>query len=257
MAKEARQYDDVCYNKNFLDKVVVRIDFSSEVKAFSTPPEELVAKFLEHFPIPEPINQLKAKIEINGDDPHPKFSQSVKNVTWVYHAKDRTSAIELSKTHFVLTLFKYDTYEGLRGLFQKMLRALLEVDNDFEARRIGMRYINLFNINDGESPTDYSKYFNNNMLCMLNIPGEREAIARAFNSLVLNYGDVNLLMQYGIYNPDFPATVRKKEFILDIDAYYQGPVDLADVEGEIDRFHDRIQVLFEQCLTDEMREEMS
>jgi uncharacterized protein (TIGR04255 family) len=56
-----------------------------------------------------------------------------------------------------------------------------------------------------------------------------------------------------MFNADYPAAIRKKSFILDYDAYYQGPQNLEDVKHNIDIFHEAVQTLFEYSISDELR----
>ena len=57
-------------------------------------------------------------------------------------------------------------------------------------------------------------------------------------------------------NPDFPAPMSQKLFVLDFDAYYHGPQDYDDLVKNIDIFHERIQELFENLIKGPLREKM-
>jgi len=91
---------------------------------------------------------------------------------------------------------------------------------------------------------------------MLDFPDNAAEICRAFNNLSFNYGDLFLTYQYGLYNADFPAPIRKRNFVLDFDAYCQGPQNFDDIRRNIDLFHDKIQDLFERSITDKLRNKM-
>ena len=67
------------------------------------------------------------------------------------------------------------------------------------------------------------------------------------------YDEIKLRMQTGIYNPDYPAKIKKLDFILDLDAFIDTPHVVTDVEGFFDDIHEKIQEKFESCITDEMR----
>jgi len=59
-----------------------------------------------------------------------------------------------------------------------------------------------------------------------------------------------------MHNPDFPAPIKKKIFILDYDAYYDGFVERTEVETRLTLFHDKIQDLFEWSIQPKLREIM-
>ena len=83
-----------------------------------------------------------------------------------------------------------------------------------------------------------------------------DKISRVFQVLDLNYGDMNLHFQYGMINPDFPAVIRKKVFILDYDAFCSGLKTESEIRENIYRFNIEIGNLFERCIKDKLREIM-
>ena len=66
-----------------------------------------------------------------------------------------------------------------------------------------------------------------------------------------------LKIQYGMNNPDYPALIRSKEFILDYDAFYEGSQDKESIIENLERFHSKIEDMFEKSITDELRKVMS
>ena len=94
------------------------------------------------------------------------------------------------------------------------------------------------------------------LLAIFSFPDDPKTISRAFHNLVLNYGDMSVRFQYGMHNPDFPVPIRKKVFILDYDAYYEGPQSFEDVKLNIDKFHERVESLFEASISNKLRDLM-
>ena len=62
--------------------------------------------------------------------------------------------------------------------------------------------------------------------------------------------------QYGMPNPDYPAPIKKKHFILDFDAYAEMLIDISELGDTLDTFHDRINSAFEQVIKDGLRKKM-
>jgi uncharacterized protein (TIGR04255 family) len=67
----------------------------------------------------------------------------------------------------------------------------------------------------------------------------------------------NLRYRLGMHNPDYPARIRQKVFVLDLDAYTQSAVDLRGVGCLLDDFHATIQRYFELSITDRLRSLMN
>ncbi len=59
-----------------------------------------------------------------------------------------------------------------------------------------------------------------------------------------------------MHNPDYPANIVKKIFILDYDAYCEGAQEKNEILKNLDKFHLKIQQLFEYCIQDELRKVM-
>jgi len=55
-------------------------------------------------------------------------------------------------------------------------------------------------------------------------------------------------------NPDFPAPIKQKIFTLDLDASYQSLQEQVEISTNLDKFHDKIQSLFEMSITANLRE---
>ena len=56
-----------------------------------------------------------------------------------------------------------------------------------------------------------------------------------------------------MHNPDYPAQIKKKIFILDMDVYFNGILNKSDILDHFPKFHSSIQDLFEDSITDAYR----
>ena len=75
-------------------------------------------------------------------------------------------------------------------------------------------------------------------------------------SIEMNYTDCMLRFQYGIFNSDYPAPNKKREFILDTDVYSVGLYTMEEIADQIDAFHDRAKNWFEQSIKQPLRIKM-
>ena len=57
-------------------------------------------------------------------------------------------------------------------------------------------------------------------------------------------------------NPDYPAIIKKKIFILDYDAFSSSFIPVNEIKDAFSTFNDTIYNLFEQSIKDDLREKM-
>jgi uncharacterized protein (TIGR04255 family) len=91
----------------------------------------------------------------------------------------------------------------------------------------------------------------------LNFFDEIKSLARLFHVSVINFEESSLKFQFGLFNPDFPAPIKQKSFILDYDAAYFGLLDNSDVSASLDLFHNKIEEYFEKSITDGLRKKLN
>jgi len=244
------------YKKNFLTLVIVRIDFASPIGDLN---KKISAKFdkkaLKLFPIKEDAHNIvetTLKLTKNGS----KIAEEKVNKLWIFHDRKKEKKLELSPTHLDIVLEKYSKYEELKETFIKIVDVLIDEVEDIIIKRFGLRYINEISINDKTELTNWGKYLNENLLSIFKIPGNKDQILRVVHNLIIKYDIFSLVFRYGMFNPDFPAEIKKKIFVLDYDAYYEGLLDSKDIPKYLDSFHKKINILFEKNITDELRKKM-
>lgn len=239
-----------CYNKPFLKKVIARIDFSAN---YSLPqkglPKKISDEILKLFPIPEPREVIAKQVQIS--DQGTKEIQNKQNHLF-FHGKSREKTLCITPEFLYIEISRYETYDKMKDEFILILDKLNEKE-EFSARRFGIRYINQILVNE-ESPLDWGKYINPNLLSFFDVPEDKTLLSRAFSNVVQQFDDSMLLnFQYGMHNPDFPSRIKQKLFILDFDAYFQGLFSKDEVKNCIDNAHERIEILYEKSITQDLR----
>jgi uncharacterized protein (TIGR04255 family) len=75
--------------------------------------------------------------------------------------------------------------------------------------------------------------------------------SRIFHNFEVVFSDLgfNMRFQFGLHNPDYPAPIRQRMFVLDFDAYCQGMIEPSDIPTVLDKYHAEIQRLFERSIT--------
>jgi uncharacterized protein (TIGR04255 family) len=82
-------------------------------------------------------------------------------------------------------------------------------------------------------------------------------LTRLIQVAELKYDDLDMRFQFGMPNPDYPAMMKRPQFVLDLDAYVQTAHDLGDSLQYMEQAHGLIQGLFERSITDQLRERMN
>ena len=245
--------EDICYNKNYLTKVIARLDFLNEITELSTQlPPEISKCILLIFPISEPQEAVARELQLTKENVQQKSEK--KYTQWTFYGREREKKLIIVPKIYLIEHNRYKYYADLRDEFIKVVQTLFNTYPQIVCNRLGLRYINTISFENGDDPLSWEELVNEKLLSVLDFYPEKKYIARSFHNLGLNYGEYNIRYQFGIINPDYPAVVRKKSFILDLDAYYQGSIDQNNVGKSLDKYHDRIQEIFEMSITSRMRD---
>jgi len=247
-------FDTVCYKRNFLKNVIARVDFPSPVEGLKDQvPSRISKKILKTFPIAEPKKVIARELMLS---PNSLKQKELEMTEWHFHGKDRTKTLTIIPSAIFVEYRAYRDYETLREEFLNAVGLIFENYKDVVGSRLGLRYINEIAL-DEANPLSWNDYLNEKMLYLLHFYPDPQVLSRVFSNVEMNFGEFNVRYQFGIHNPDFPATIRKKQFIVDIDAYSQGVQEYGEISVNLKTFHDRIQELFEMSITDSLRRIMN
>ncbi len=238
------------YKKNFLTEVIVRIDFANPIDNISEKlPKNLTKSLLSIFPITEPKKKLRQQFLFS---PKSISTEQKEFTEWQFIGKEREKTLTISPNALFISFTTYKSYTKLRDEFMSSAKAFFDAFPETVASRLGLRYINTISLPNGD-PLNWKGIFNENMLSIFDLYENKKVINRALHVLEFNFDSHNLRYQYGMHNPDYPAVIKKKTFILDFDAYQNGLLTYEDVSASLDVFHGRIQELFELSIQDKLR----
>lgn len=241
------------YKKNFLSEVIIRADFLSEVTGLRKQlPSGIGEAIKEEFPIPEtkdvvkfPINVKLGKQKITGTE----FTE------WSFHTKDRKNTLTIIKDAVFIKISRYESYEKLKLNFLSATNVLFDTYKDLQVKRLGLRYINEIDIKE-PNPLEWDKWLNKKYLYPFSKFPDKEYLSRTFDNLEFNYDNYNLRINFGLNNPDYPARIKKKKYVLDFDAYTSDLLTKDDFNSTLDIFHNKIEYFFELLITDSLRDKM-
>jgi len=239
-----------CYKKNFIKKVIAKIDFVEPVSVFT--PETIkdaVSQIKERFPIPE--QSVASQQEITFSKKGVVHNKS-DFPEWIFHGRDRNKILKVNKLFIEVLLTKYGTENDFKNDLTTPISHLLKIKPGIAIRRTGIRFINVFDFkidNFQDAPNYFSKAITGHFSDMTNI----DKCSRAFMINEFVYDDIKLKVQTGFFNPDYPATVKRNHFVIDIDAYIDTPHLINDMEAYFNRLHDVIEEHFEELITEKLR----
>ena len=245
------------YRKNYLTSVVVRIDLASSITGIEKGLQKgLTNKILEVFPLMEPKQVQIIQSIFKAGASQIENVPARKVTIWNYHGRDREKTVSIGENYLYIEYKKYEGYQNLKKEFLDTLNDLVKCYPEIQISRFGLRYTNNIELNEA-NPTDWGNYISNNLLSIFKVADKKDTITRAFQLLSINKDDMNLNFQYGMHNPDFPANIKKKIFILDIDAYCYGAQTENEIKEKIDLFYNHIQKYFESSIKPGLRKLMN
>jgi len=249
------EYDTVCYAHTFLSEVAVQIDFLEPPDPLNGKvlPGNIQAELKKYFPIYEPGSASSHELTFSEEGiaaSREEFQQ------WVYHGNEREKTISINKKQVIVRTSDYSTYENLKDNVLSPINAISSQDPEKYVSRTGLRYVNIYP-DLLTSMDDASTYFSSMLSGPLASLDNAENCSRSFLITEYIYEDVKVRMQTGVYNPDYPARIKKRDFIIDIDAYSDTPHQFVEVGKTLDQLHQCIQVHFESSITRALREKMN
>lgn len=246
--------EPICYNKPFLAEVIARIDFAAPLERLEKGvPVKLLGAIVTSFPIVEPPADLSVHEVHISETALDRRTRALKQRK--FFTKDRLRELTLTAENLFVQFKSYKSYADTRAQFGAVVNSLCAEFPDTVVARFGLRYINQIDL-PLTDPTRWNDYISKQLLSSRDFITDAEEITRLITIVELKYGDVGLRFQYGMPNPDHPATVRRPLFVLDFDASVAQAHSLHETLAHMDAGHTIIQDLFERSITNTLREKM-
>lgn len=243
-------YENICYKKPFLKEVIFRIDFPSPIEGLGSNLPRTISKLaLKKFPISEPQKVQAQSFKISATNVE---SQKKETTQWVFHGKNRNKHLTIIENAIIFSYKKYKSYENFIEETKDIVDEFFKKYQKLSVSRVGLRYVNIIELNEND-PLSWEEYINEGMSGVIDFYGNKNNITRSFHILEYNFDGQSVKYQFGIANPDYPAVVKRKHFVLDLDSYFNGAIEQNEIYECTERAHDKIQDLFEKSITDKTR----
>ncbi len=243
----------ICYKNNFLKQVIVKMEFAQPLSDLT--PDSIVsavAEIKKRFPISEQATGIQQGIEISDVSITSTKSEFPE---WNFHGSDRSKSVKINPHFLQILLTKYKSEDDFKDDLVAPIKHIIESRPNTLISRTGVRFVNVFDF-DIDSFQKVTEYFTDSISGHIASISNQEACVRTF--LINEYIDdeIKIRMQSGFFNPDYPAVIKRRHFVLDIDAYIDFPHTISDVTSYFVRFHKIIQSIFESHITQKLRDEV-
>lgn len=245
------KYDPICYKKNYLAEVVARIDFAQPANSLSTPalPKSIRDVITKRYAIFESSKGMRQGIEISDTGVK---TQNEEFHQWTFSGSEREKTIIINKDSITVSLKKYVDWKEFKLDVFEPIQSIVACESQAYIARTGLRFVNIFDDllqNKGQ----VSNYFSKMLASPIAYLDIGEHCSRSFLVTEYLHNEVKLRMQTGMYNPDYPAKIKKLDFIVDLDAYVDTPHAFSEVDSFLDDLHQKIQNHFESSITQELK----
>ncbi len=246
------------YKKNFLKEVVLRLDFETSIpELLKTLPIELEEKALDLYTLQEHKDASKGKITVDVSSGGVERAKSSFK-EWNFFKNEKKDRLCLTNDCIFINSLKYINFERFVTPFNSITEILFNNFHKLTVKRVGLRYVNNIELKE-KNPLNWNKYLNKNMLSIFNLAENKNEITRAFHFLETNYeeDDLRLVFQYGMHNPDYPAKIVNKIFVLDFDISKTGSLSFDELNYIIPKLNEKAEKLFEKSITNNLRDLMN
>lgn len=260
------EYTSVFYKNSFLDHVIVRIDFLQFVQTESTFCESIEKEILRIFPKRGKdqiirFNTFNVASEQNENGiPNANVNENRmvrEGIQREYLANDSNNKLTLSNKFMIFEIEKYLSFDKHRQWFVPIVSSFFQ-KNKISANRTGIRYINSF---DQSRVKLQKKFFVPEIASSLHtklvVSDEEPQMIRSMHISEYRIDEMTMNFRYGMFNPEYPNSMRKNDFILDFDFFTNEVIESTDgIIRVLDKGHQEIQAMFEKSITDSLRKVM-
>ncbi|QYJ71175.1 TIGR04255 family protein [Shewanella sp. FJAT-51649] len=247
--------EPICYNKNYLVEVVARIDFATPAESLSTPvlPKAVRDIITKRYAIHESNKGVRQGFEISE---HGVKSQNEEYYQWTFSGSEREKSITINKDSITVSLKKYIDWKEFKLDVFEPIKSIVACESTAYIARTGLRFINIFDdvLNTRQ---DVDTYFSPMIASPISNLDNESNCSRSFLITEYLHNEIKLRMQTGIYNPDYPAKIKKLDFIVDLDAYVDTPHAFNEIDTYLDDLHQKVQMHFESCITENLKRILS
>ena len=201
-----------------------------------------------------PIMEMKVNMTPEGGG----FEHRIMGTQWVHRKTvDGTAALTLASNYISLEYGPgdYSTFDAFFSEFAFLITTLSDDFGTSEVDRIGLRYINEIRL-PGRA-LDWDGIIRDELVAAIKAPAVANGrLLRSMHQVIEQHGDDQVILNYGIFNPDYPAPVVQRFFILDVDCNRQGLIQTTEALACVRQLNVLATEAFESNIDDGLRKFM-
>jgi uncharacterized protein (TIGR04255 family) len=248
---------EMCYERDFLSRVILRADFTGSPISLPNEPSEFTRKVADRFPVATstPVRDVMFNVtDVGGAivNNHDRGHQ------WSHRKSVDGTIVVILEADFISLEYGPADYKGYAQIaedFAYIADALGESFGIPEFSRVGLRYINEIRL-PGRA-LDWDGVIAPGLISTtLHRVVADGRLQRSMHQLCELHGDDQVLLTHGLFNPDFPAPLVQKHYIIDIDCSRNGQISAGDSKAVVKRLNSLAASTFEGCIDEKLRKEM-
>lgn len=248
------------YNENYLSNVILKLDFPQVDVLLKEDKPEFSEDIADRFP--EATSQQLSQMQFSMQIGQPAgFSQQALGYKWDHRNEpDGKKVVVLTPTWLSLEYNPgpnaYDHFPEFRENLEAIFAAFTNRYGVEHFTRLGLRYINEIVLPQGD-PLDWNGLINEQLVTSVKAgEAENTELTRSMHQYSGKRDDISFGFVYGIKNPEFPNSVARREFVLDIDCYVAGVIETGEALDRITALNALCSEIFENSIENGLREIM-
>lgn len=245
------------YVHNYLTKVILRLDFPALTVLAGDKKPALSVEIGDQFPVV--IGRQMAQINFSVTNTGAGVEREIKGWNWEHRNKEGGGKlVSLSQNYLSLEFDKgeFDYFPPFEETFEFVFTRFQKLYKLSEFSRVGLRYINVIKISEGNA-LNWDNLIDDSLVTGVKAGlGAGMKLTRSMHQLHARKDDISILFQYGIFNPDFPETVARREFVLDYDCFISEGIPQLGVIDRIKELNTIAEQMFEGSIRDGLRTKM-
>ena len=233
--------------------MIFNLDFPT-LKNYQDKFKEFQTLIKVNFPVIEEIKGFAIEHKVSNEG---KPESSVKEiVTFVLNNKEKTKTVSLQENKLIFNFKDYIKFEEFQKTLKLVLDSLFNVYPEIISRKIGLRYINQINFDNG-SLFDWNNLIESKLLTSIQFIDNKDELSRHLSLIEITKDEYQLRFQYGFYNSMYPSPIIKKEFMLDLDCFSSESFEnSSEILKKVEIFNKIIGEMFEKSISNGLREIM-
>jgi len=229
------------FNRNFLRRVVFRIDFKKNDNFQLN--EDFIKSVFSNF-FPRFVKAEGSGLQITMDNQNPKFKQIKGNESFILKSSDGLTTIEINERTFSLSFdnMAYKSSENIRGLLNL-------IDKFFNGRidflnRISIKKINIIEFDNDENPNGVLYFLlNNSVIGNVDSFPNTNLINHNLQSVNYRNDDFYLNLKYGMNIPPI-SNIKIGQVIIDIELVKHSVSQLSELGSVFEDINEEVFNVF-------------